>query len=56
MKSPCHVHMKTPVNLWAGQANQEWSRGVVIKRYVENGDYDLSWVSMRALKKEYGNG
>lgn len=39
---------------WAGQANREWSKGVVVKKYVENGDYDFSWVSMSALQKEYG--
>jgi hypothetical protein len=39
---------------WAGQANAEWSKGVVIKRQVNNGDYDLSWVSMKALEAEYG--
>ena len=39
---------------WAGQANREWSKGLVVKRYVENGDYDFSWVSMKALQKEYG--
>lgn len=39
---------------WAGQANQEWSKGVVVKRYVENGDYDMQWVSLKALEKEYG--
>lgn len=39
---------------WAGQANREWSSGVAIKRYVENGDYDLQWVSMKALQREYG--
>jgi hypothetical protein len=31
-----------------------WSSGVVIKRGVENGDYDLEWVSMRRLKEIYG--
>lgn len=39
---------------WAGQANAEWTKGVVIKRHIEDGDYDLQWVSMRALQKEYG--
>jgi hypothetical protein len=39
---------------WAGQANQEWRKGVAVKRYVENGNYDLQWVSMEALRKEYG--
>ncbi len=39
---------------WAGQSNYGWSRGVAVKRYLSNGDYDLSWVSMEALKQEYG--
>lgn len=38
---------------WAGQANSEWRKGVVIKRNIENGDYDLEWVSLEALRKEY---
>lgn len=39
---------------WAGQANHEWRKGVVIKRNICNGNYDLEWVSMERLKKEYG--
>ena len=39
---------------WAGQANGEWSKGVVIKREVEKGDYDISWVSMKQLERMYG--
>jgi hypothetical protein len=39
---------------WAGQANAEWTKGVAIKRYISNGTYDLSWVSLAALEKEYG--
>jgi hypothetical protein len=39
---------------WAGQANNEWSKGVVIKRELSNGDYDFQWVSMKALRKQYG--
>jgi hypothetical protein len=31
-----------------------WSSGVVIKRGVSNGDYDITWVSMRQLKEVYG--
>jgi hypothetical protein len=38
---------------WAGQANLDWRKGFVIKREVENGDYNLEWVSMEALRKEY---
>lgn len=41
---------------WAGQSNAEWTKGVAIKREVSNGDYDLQFVSMRALQREYGNG
>lgn len=40
---------------WAGQANHEWSKGVVIKRMIDQGDYDLQWVSLKALEKEYGS-
>jgi hypothetical protein len=38
---------------WAGQANQEWRKGVAVKRYLENGNYDLQWVSVEALREEY---
>lgn len=39
---------------WAGEANRMWWRGVVIKRNVEDGHYDPQWVSIEALRKEYG--
>ena len=39
---------------WAGQANNEWANGVVVKRNLDNGMYDLQWVSIEALEKEYG--
>lgn len=39
---------------WAGELCKLWSRGVVIKREVENGDYNLQWVSIKQLQKEYG--
>lgn len=38
---------------WAGEVNNMWYPGVAIKRNVENGHYDLQWVSLAALKKEY---
>jgi len=38
---------------WAGQANREWTTGVAVKRYLENGSYDLEWVSMKRLREEY---
>lgn len=40
---------------WAGQANDEWTAGVAIKRYVENGTYDFEWKSMKALQAEYSS-
>lgn len=39
---------------WAGEVNRLWWRGVVIKRNVEDGSYDPQFISMEALKKEYG--
>lgn len=38
---------------WAGEANKLWWRGVVIKRNVDNGNYDPQFVSLASLKKEY---
>lgn len=38
---------------WAGQSNQEWRRGVVVKNELENGNYDIQWVSLDALRREY---
>lgn len=39
---------------WAGQVNAEWRKGVCIKRGLNNGNYDLEWVSMERIKREYG--
>lgn len=47
-------NFKGKAESWAGHANYEWRSGVAVKRYVENGDYDLQWVSMKALEREYG--
>ena len=38
---------------WAGGINRLWWRGVVVKRRVEDGNYDHQWISLDALKKEY---
>ena len=40
---------------WAGQANREWWRGVVIMREVEGGSFNPQFVSMSALAKEYSS-
>lgn len=38
---------------WAGQANNDWWKGVVIKREVRNGYYEPEFVSLKTLEKEY---
>lgn len=42
-------------NDWAGEIGSLWNRGVVVKRNVCNGGYDLQWISIETLKKEYGS-
>jgi len=40
---------------WAGAAQcNHWSSGVVIKTNVEDGNYDMRWISLDSLRKEYG--
>jgi len=39
---------------WAGQANLDWWKGVIIKRNIENGMYDPEFVSVDRLRSEYG--
>jgi len=39
---------------WAGEINRLWWRGVILKRNVEEGNYDPQWISIDSLKKEYG--
>jgi hypothetical protein len=39
---------------WAGQANSDWWKGVVIKRAVSDGVYEPSFVSLQTLRREYG--
>lgn len=41
-------------NPWAGSVANHWNPGVVIKRNVQDGNYDLQHVSLDALRKEYG--
>ena len=41
---------------WAGVRRQLWLKGLTLKREVENGEYDLQWISLSALEKEYGDG
>lgn len=39
---------------FAGQSARFWASGICIKRGVDNGQYDLEWVSMKRLKETYG--
>lgn len=39
---------------WAGQSNNGWTSGIAVLHSFDKGDYDLQWVSLKALQKEYG--
>lgn len=39
---------------WAGPQNKLWHNGVVIKRNVEDGHYDLQHISIERLREAYG--
>jgi hypothetical protein len=39
---------------WAGDANDMWWSGVLVKKNVENGTYDPEFISIDRLKREYG--
>lgn len=39
---------------WAGQANRDWWKGVVVKRQIDNGMYEPEFISLQTLKEEYG--
>ncbi len=39
---------------WAGEANTLWWRGAIVKRNVQDGEYDPTWVSLKAIKERYG--
>jgi hypothetical protein len=38
---------------FAGEANKLWWRGIVVKRNVSKGFYDIQTISLDSLKKEY---
>lgn len=41
---------------WAGNINHLWWNGVVVKRGVTEGRYDVEFISLERLKEVYGNG
>lgn len=44
------------INPWAGPIGKFWQAGVAILRGVEDGHFDVQWVSIRAMKENYQNG
>lgn len=40
---------------YAGPANKMWRKGVTIKRHVQDGDYDIEFVSLERLRRIYGS-
>jgi len=42
------------INPWAGPVGKFWQAGVAVLRNVENGRYDLQWISIESMQKEYG--
>jgi len=39
---------------WAGQSNDDWWSGVLIKRELRNGYYEPEFISTKTMKKLYG--
>ena len=39
---------------WAGEANRLYWRGAVLKRNVDRGTYDPQFISLEAMRREYG--
>lgn len=39
---------------WAGQANRDWWKGVVVKREIDNGVYEPQFISLKTIEREYG--
>ena len=39
---------------WAGQANNDWWKGVVVKREIDNGVYEPEFISLKRLREVYG--
>jgi len=49
--APCYISDRLG---WAGNANDLWDRGVIVKTGVDNGSYDVSFISMNRIRKVYG--
>jgi hypothetical protein len=51
----CAGTLQTYVPEWAGEVAHLWRHGVILKHDVHDGDYDLEWISLARLKREYGD-
>jgi len=51
MSAGCYIDYHAD---FAAGANDMWWRGVVIKRNVEDGNYDHEWLSIKELERRYG--
>lgn len=48
----CGCYVDYPMD-YAGQANQMWRSGIVIKRRVHNGTYDMQFISIDEMRDTY---
>lgn len=39
---------------WAGSSGAFWERGLAILKDFEDGRWDLTWISIKAMEREYG--
>lgn len=42
------------INDWSGNIGKLWRSGITVLRNVEKGDFDLQFINIGTLKKEYG--
>jgi len=43
------------INDWAGVLGRMWKPGIAILRDVHDGEFDLQWIGLNALRSEYSN-
>jgi hypothetical protein len=43
------------INDWSGPVGQFWQAGVAVLRNVEDGSYDLQWISLNSLREAYSD-
>lgn len=43
------------INPWAGPIGRFWQAGIPILRNVENGNFDMQWMSIEYIRREYSS-